>query len=101
MEEQTELQKIIELTELSLELDIIEEIKRGAYVKRESNDTVEIDGVRIYRNSDDSISVVLRFDSEEIKKVFEPSKGDLEILANLKRLELEEIEKQIKEREEA
>lgn len=96
--EPTTLQKIIELIEVSLKLDIIEEIKRGACVKRESNDTVEIDGVRVYRNLDNSISVVLRFDSEEIAKLFEPSKDELEKLAEQKRLELEEIENQLKKR---
>ena len=97
--EQTRLQKIIELKEVSLKLDIIEEIKRGANVKRLSHDVLEIDGLRLYHNLDGSISTVLRFNNEKIAKLFEPSKDDLEKIAKQKRAELEEIEKQIKERE--
>ena len=96
--EKTTLQKIIEQKADQIRIAIEEAIDAGASVKRKSSDTVEIDDVRIYRNLDDLISVVLRFDSEEIAKAFEPSKGDLEILANIKRLELKELENKIKER---
>ena len=98
--EETALQRIIEQKADQIRIAIEEAIDAGASVKRENSDTVEIDGMRIYRNLNYTNSVVLRFYSEKIAKVFELSKYDLEKLAEQKRRELEEIENQIKERDE-
>lgn len=97
--EKTTLQKIIEQKADQIRIAIEEAIENGASVKRESSDTVEIDGMRIYYNLNYTNSVVLRFYSEKIKKLFAPSKDDLEKLAEQKRAELADIENQIKEKE--
>lgn len=94
-EEKTTLQKIMEQKAEQIRNAIEQAIDDGSTVKRLGYGEVEIDSVRLYSNSDGTNSIVLRFNSEKIAKTFEPSKKDLEIMANMKRLELEEIEKQI------
>ena len=90
--EKTMLQKIMEQ----------EAMDKGAKIEKTFTNIAEIDGIFLQRNDNSSqFVVVLRFDSPKIAKVFEPSKDDLEKIAAQKRAELEEIEKQIKERGEA
>lgn len=100
----TTLQKIVEQKTDQIRIAIEQAIDDGAKIKKLVPHTsvlecCYIDGVYLQKNTnDDSLSVVLNFSSEKIAKVFEPSKDTLEKLASKKRRELEEIEKQIKER---
>ena len=100
-EEKTTLQKIMEQKAEQIRNAIEQVIDEGAkIVKTDSYTTLLecllIDGLYLQKNtSDGSISVILNFRSEKIAKVFEPSKDDLEKMAEQKRSELEEIEKQI------
>lgn len=96
MEEKTTLQRIVEQKTEQICNAIEQAIDDDATLKLLCSDEVEIDGVRIYSNSNGTNSIVLHLNSEKIARTFKPSKKDLEILANIKRLELEEIEKQIK-----
>ena len=104
--EQTKLQKIIEQKTEQIRGAIEEAIADGAKIENigsyvKTLKCCTIDGVYMQNSIDDkTISIVLHFSSEKIAKVFEPSKDDLEEMAEQKRAELEEIEKQIKEREE-
>jgi hypothetical protein len=98
--EQTRLQKIIEQKAEQIRIAIEEAIDEGAKIEKSFTNCVTIDEIFLQRNyNTNQFAVVLRFDSEKIAKVFEPSKDDLEKIAKQKRAELEEIEKQIKERE--
>lgn len=100
-EEKTTLQKIMEQKAEEMRNAIEQSIDDGAKIKRLGSCTTLlecclIDGVYLHKSiSDGSISVILNFHSEKIAKVFEPSKDDLEKMAEQKRAELEEIEKQI------
>lgn len=100
-EEKTTLQKIMEQKTEQMRNAIEQSIDDGAKIKRLGSYTdlleyCDIDGLFLQKStSDGSISVVLNFRSEKIAKVFEPSKDDLEKMAEQKRAELEEIEKQI------
>ena len=106
-ETKTTLQKIVAQKTDQIRNAIERAIDDGAKIEKcESYTSVleccYIDGVCMQKNTyDDTISIVLQFNSEKIAKAFEPSKYDLEKAAEIKRRELEEIEKQIKEREEA
>ena len=106
-ETKTTLQEIVEQKTDQIRMAIEQAIDKGAKIKKLVSFTsvlecCYIDGVCMQKNTyDDTISTVLQFNSEKIAKAFEPSKDDLEKLAAQKRSELEEIEKQIKEREEA
>ena len=106
-ETKTTLQKIVEQKAYKIRMAIERAIDDGTKIgKCESYTTLKtccyIKGVFLQKNTyDDTISIVLQFNSEKIAKAFEPSKDDLEKAAEIKRRELEEIEKQIKEREEA
>ena len=106
-ETKTTLQKIVEQKTDQIRMAIERAIDEGAKIEKlESFTSVleccHIDGLYLQKNTHDgSLSVVLNFSSEKIAKAFEPSKDDLEKAAEIKRRELEEIEKQIKEREEA
>ena len=100
--EKTMLQKIMEQKAEQIRVAIEEAIDKGAKIEKTFTNFAEIDGIFLQRNDNSSqFVVVLRFDSPKIAKVFEPSKDDLEKIAAQKRAELEEIEKQIKERGEA
>lgn len=73
-------------------------IEEGAKVTRRG-DMVTIDeSINVYKNSDGTTSVVLRFTNKTVAKAFEPSKEDLAELADRKRKELAEIEQQLNER---
>ena len=106
-ETKTTLQKIVAQKTDQIRNAIERAIDDGAKIEKcESYTSVleccYIDGVCMQKNTyDDTISIVLQFNSEKIAKAFEPSKYDLEKAAEIKRRELEEIEKQIKEMEEA
>ena len=104
-EKKTVLQKIVEQRTDQIRMAIERAIEDGAKIEKcESYTTLRtccyIKGVFLQKNTyDDTISIVLQFNSEKIAKAFEPSKYDLEKAAEIKRRELEEIEKQIKEKE--
>lgn len=106
-ETKTTLQKIVEQKTDQIRIAIEQAIDEGAKIVTYFPVTslskgCTINGVFLQKNTDDdTISVVLQFNSEKIAKAFEPSKDDLEKAAEIKRRELEDIENQIKEREEA
>ena len=102
--EQTKLQKIIEQKADQIRCAIEQAIDDGAIIeKRICISGKVIDGVYVgkYENEQNQYCVVLKFESKKITQVFEPSKAELYALVQKKRAELEDIEKQIKEREEA
>ena len=100
-EEKTTLQKIKEKKDEQMRNAIEQAIDEGAKIERLVSYTtllecLLIDGLYLQKNtSDGTISVILNFRSEKIAKAFEPSKDDLKKMAEQKRAELEEIEKQI------
>ena len=100
-EEKTSLKKIIDQKAEQMRGAIEQAIDEGAEIEKLCSNTTlleccNIDGLFVQKNKyDDLISVILNFRSEKIAKVFEPSKDDLEKMAEQKRTELEEIEKQI------
>lgn len=95
--EKTTLQKIMEQKAEQIKIAIEEAIDAGAkIVKCKYIQAYEIDGV--YVQNTDTCCVVLHFSSDKISKLFNPTKEELEELASRKRAELEDIEKQIKER---
>ena len=97
--EKTTLQRIVDQKAEQIRFAIEDAIDNGAKIEKESTDFATIDGIFLQRNDNSSkFVVVLRFDSPKIAKVFEPTKDELEKIAAKKRAELEEIEKQIKER---
>lgn len=100
--EQTRLQKIIGQKTEQIRGAIEQAIDDGAIIeKRICISGKVIDGVYVgkYENEQNQYCVVLKFESEKITQVFEPSKAELYALAQKKRLEIEEIEKRIKEKE--
>jgi hypothetical protein len=96
--EQTTLQKIQEHKAEQMRTAIVEAIEDGAEFKKITQDMYSVGGIIVWQNLDNTFSVVLKFASDKVAKIFEPSKDDLEQLAEQKRRELEEIENQIKER---
>ena len=97
--EQMTLQKIIDQKADQIRIAIEEAIDAGAEIKKDYTNCVMINDVFLQKdNNDKRFALVLHFDSKKIAKIFEPSKDDLEKLAEQKRRELEEIENQIKER---
>ena len=73
-------------------------IKEGAKVTRKIDMLKIDDTVCVFKNTDGTMSVVLRFENKTVAKAFEPSKEDLNKLAEQKRKELAEIEQQLNER---
>ena len=100
--EQIKLKKILENEGEKIGLVIAKVIEDGAKVKHNSSviiqQAIDVDGVRVYKNADGSMSVVLRFTNGTVAKAFDPSKEDLAKLAEQKRKELAEIEQQLNER---
>ena len=97
--EKTTLQRILEKKSEQIRVAIEDAMDKGAKIEKTFTNFAEIDGIFLQRNENSSkFVVVLRFDSPKIAKVFEPTKDELEKIASKKRAELEEIEKQIKER---
>lgn len=95
----TTLQKIVEQKTEQIRIAIEQAIDDGAKIEKNITNCVTINNVFVQRDYFGHFAVVVRFDSEKITKLFEPSKNDLEKLAEKKRAELEAIENQIKERE--
>ena len=98
-ETKTTLQKIVEQKANQIRIAIEQAIDNGAKIEESFTRCATIDNVFLQQNVDGSFAIVLHFNSEKIAKLFEPSKDELKKLAEQKRHELEEIEKQIKERE--
>ena len=104
-ETKTTLQKIVEQKADQIRMAIERAIDDGTKIEEcyyftPLRTCCSIEGVFLQKNTyDGSISVILNFRSEKIAKVFEPSKDDLEKMAEQKRAELADIEKQIKEKE--
>lgn len=97
MEEKTRLQVIMEQKAEQVRNAIEQAIDEGAIIERLSCDEVKINGLTLFSNPNGTNSTVLFFmETEKIAKVFKPSKDELEKMAEQKRAELEEIEKQIK-----
>lgn len=104
-EEKTTLQRITEQKAEQMRSAIEKAIDEGAKIE-ECETAISVlkcccvDGLYLQKYiNDGSISVVLHFKSEKIAKVFEPSKDDLEKMAEQKRAELEEIENKLKQNE--
>ncbi len=89
----TLLQRILEQENEQMRIAIEQAIDDGAEIVRINSFFVKIDGIFLQRNGSGGYAVVLNFDSEKIAKVFEPSKDELEKMAELKHAELEEIKK--------
>ena len=100
-ETKTTLQKIVEQKAEQMRTAIVEAIENGAEINKITHDMYSIGGIMVWQNLDNTFSVILKFASDKVANVFAPSKDDLEKAAEIKRRELEDIEKQIKEREEA
>lgn len=93
------LKNFIERESEKMGFTLANAIEEGAKVTRREN-IIRIDEtINVYKNLDGTTSVVLRFTNKTVAKAFEPSKDDLAELANQKRKELEEIERQLNERE--
>ena len=103
-EEKTTLQKIADQKTEQMRVAIEQAIDDGAKIEELSSCTTllecrYIDGLYLQRYTfDGTISVILKFSSEKIAKVFAPSKDELEKMAEKKREELEEIEKREREK---
>lgn len=98
-ETKTTLQKIVEQKTDQIRIAIEQAIDDGAKIEKSFANCATIDDIFLQKNMDGSFAIVLHFNSEKIAKVFKQSKDDLEKLAEQKRRELEDIEKQIKEEE--
>ena len=96
--EKTKLQKIIEQKAEQIRGAIEQAIDEGANVRKCFSHMADIDNIFVQKDINGRYAVVLYFESEKIAKVFEPSKEDLAELADKKRKELEEIERQLNER---
>lgn len=102
-EEKTTLQQIVEQKTEQIRVAIEQALSDGAKVEMCNSVTsflrcCRIDGLYLQKYTiEDTIAVVLKFSSEKIAKMFEPSKDELEKKATQMRAELEEIEKQINE----
>jgi hypothetical protein len=99
--EQTRLQKIIEQKTEQIRDAIEQAIKEGAKIEHSIyvGNGYLIDGIFVQKCPIDRFTICLNIKSEIIAAACEPSKDELEKIAKQKRAELEEIEKQIKERE--
>ena len=99
--EQTRLQKIIEQKTEQIRDAIEQAIKEGAKIEHSIYvpKGYTIDGIFVQKLHEDRITICVNMESEIIAAACEPSKDELKKIAERKRAELEEIEKQIKERE--
>lgn len=98
-ETKTTLQKIVEQKADQIRIAIEQAIDDGAKIEKSFTRCATIDDIFLQQEIGGGLAIVLRFDSDKIAKLFEPSKDDLEKLAEQKRAELADIENQIKERE--
>ena len=95
--EKTTLQRIMEQKTEQIKIAIEEAIDAGAKIEKSKYiQAREIDGVFVQYTG--RCYVVLHFSSDKVAKLFNPTREDLKELAARKRAELEDIEKQIKER---
>lgn len=94
-EEKTTLQKIMEQKAEQIRCAIEQAIDNGAKIVKSCSFGATIDEIFLQKDGNGGYAVVLHFDSEKLAKVFEPSKYELKKMAEQKRAELEEIEKQI------
>lgn len=95
--EKTRLQIIEEKLSKDMTRAIVEAIENGAEYKTNREGGLTIDGVYLTpKYGTEYHGFVLDIDSPEIEHLFEPSKEDLKKRAEELRAELDEIEKQIK-----
>lgn len=96
-EEKTMLQKIVEQKAEQMRVAIERAIDEGANIEHSVfvSNGYTIDGIFVQKNAINNITLVFDIKSEKIAKACKPSKDDLEKMAEQKRAELEEIEKQI------
>lgn len=94
--EKSLLQRIIAQTEEQIKNTIEQAIENGAKVEHSKYVTngYTIDGIFVQK-VEANITLCLNMISEKIAKFCEPSKDELEKMAEKKRAELEEIENQI------
>ena len=69
--EQTKLQKIVEQKAEQMRGAIEQAIDEGAESQKEYNNLCKIDGVMVWKNEEGTNSVILRFKSPKIAKVFD------------------------------
>ena len=95
--EKTKLQKIVEQEEELMRIAIEQAINDGAKIEHNTfvSNGYNIDGIFVQKTQINNITICLNMESEIISKACEPSKDELEKMAERKRAELEEIEKQI------
>lgn len=97
MEEKTTLLKIVEQKNEQVRNAIEQAIDEGAKIEHSSyvSNGYTIDGVFIQVSPIDNVTLCLNMKSKVISMACKPSKEELEKMAEQKRAELEEIEKQI------
>lgn len=95
-EEKTLLQRIVEQESKQMRIAIEQAINDGAKVEHSKyvSNGYTIDCIFVQKISN-NITLLLNMESEIIAKACKPSKDELEKMAEQKRAELEEIEKQI------
>lgn len=96
-EKKTTLQKIMEQKTEQVRNAIEQAINEGAKVEHSMyvSNGYTIDGIFVQKCPIDNITICLNMKSEIISNACEPSKDELEKMAERKRAELEEIQKQI------
>lgn len=96
-EKKTLLQIIMENENKRIRKAIEKAINDGAKVEHSTyvRNGYTIDGIFVQKYQIDNITICLDMKSEIISQACEPSKDELEKMAERKRAELEEIEKQI------
>ena len=96
-EERKTLQEIKEQLSKEMTRAIVEAIKDGTDYETNREGGLTIDGVYLTpKYGSEYHGFVLNIDSPEIEQLFEPTKEDLKKRAEELRAELDEIEKQIK-----
>lgn len=96
----TKLQEIVEQLREKMTRAIVQAIEEGANYNAEKNGGLHIDGIYLTpKFGSEYRGLVLDIGAPEIDNLFEPSKEELEKMAQQKRAELEEIEKKINEYE--
>lgn len=96
-EEKTTLQRIIEQKAEQIRRATEQAIDDGANIEHSIfvSNGYTIDGIFVQINPINNITLALDIKSEKIAKACKPSKDELKKMAEKKRAELEEIEKQI------
>ena len=93
----TLLQRIVEQENEQMRIAIEQAIDDGANIEHSMfvSNGYTIDGIFVLINPINNITLVLDIKSEKIAKACKPSKDELKKMAEKKRAELKEIEKQI------